>query len=188
MLSCIRLPLSFDPSPLRADVEALPPEDWIPHFNTSYYTGDWSGVALRAAHGASRQIYPDPNPDGTWADTEILGRCPALAAAIAAFECEKTSVRLLRLGPGASVREHTDYNLGYDDGEVRFHVPVLTNPDTMFELEGRPIEMRPGETWYLDFNLKHRVANGGATPRVHLVVDCVVNGWVTGTLEAGEPG
>ena len=45
MLSRIRLPLLFDPAPLQADVAALPADDWVPHFNTSYYEGDWSGVA-----------------------------------------------------------------------------------------------------------------------------------------------
>jgi quercetin dioxygenase-like cupin family protein len=187
MLSCIRLPLRFDPAPLQRNVSALPPEDWIPHFNTSYYEGDWSGVALRSVGGVARQLYPDPNPEGVYEDTEILTYCPEIADAVAAFECEQLSVRLLRLGPGASVREHTDYNLGYEDGEVRFHVPVFTNPDTVFELEGRAIEMLPGESWYVDFNLRHRVANEGSEPRVHLVVDCVVNDWVTRTLEAGEP-
>jgi hypothetical protein len=159
----------------------------MPHFNTSYYTGDWSGVALRSVGGGALQLYPDPNPSGTWQDTEILGRCPALTAAVDAFECEKLSARLLRLGPGASVREHTDYNLGYEDGEVRFHVPILTNPDTVFELEGQPVEMLPGETWYLDLNLRHRVANGGQEPRVHLVIDCVVNEWVTRMLSGPGP-
>jgi len=187
MLSCIRLQLQFDPAPLAADVAALPDGDWVPHFNTSYYEGDWSGVALRSIGGVARQIYPDPNPQGEWEDTEILGYCPALAAAVTAFECEKLSVRLLRLGPGASVREHTDYNLGYDDGEIRIHVPVLTNPQAVFELEGRPVEMLPGESWYVDFNLRHRVANLGTEPRVHLVIDCVVNEWVTRTLAAARP-
>jgi hypothetical protein len=188
MLSCIRLGLRFDPVPLQADVAALPGEDWIPHFNTSYYQGDWSGAALRSVGGAARQIYPDPNPTGSWEDTEILARCPALAAAIRSFDCEKLAVRLLRLGPGASVREHTDYNLGYEDGEVRFHVPVFTNPAAVFELEGRPVGMLPGEAWYLDLNLRHRVANDGAEPRVHLVVDCVVNDWVSEALAAGQAG
>jgi len=187
VLSCIRLPLLFDPVALQADVAALPTEDWVPHFNTSYYTGDWSGAALRSVGGIARQLYPDPNPDGVYEDTEILARCPALTRAIDAFECEKLSVRLLRLGPGAGVREHTDYNLGYDDGEVRFHVPIATNPQAVFELEGQRIEMQPGESWYVDFNLRHRVANDGAEPRIHLVIDCVVNAWVTRTLAAGEP-
>ena len=98
MLSCIRLPLRFDPAALRADVDGLSAADWIPHFNTSYYEGDWSGVALRSLGGISGQIYPDPNPTGSWEDTEILARCPALSTAVEAFHCEKLSVRLLRLG------------------------------------------------------------------------------------------
>ena len=187
MLSCIRLPLRFDPAVLRADVDGLSAADWIPHFNTSYYEGDWSGVALRSLGGISGQIYPDPNPTGSWEDTEILARSPALAHAVDAFDCEKLSVRLLRLGPGASVREHTDYHLGFDDGEVRFHVPVTTNPQAEFLLEGRPIPMQPGETWYVDFTLMHSVANHGAEPRVHLLVDCVVNDWIREILAAGEP-
>jgi Aspartyl/Asparaginyl beta-hydroxylase len=186
MLSCIRLELRFDPEPLQSEVAALPAEDWVPHFNTSYYSGEWSGAALRSVGGVARQLYPDPNPQGTWEDTPILGACPSIAAAIDAFACEKLSVRLLRLGPGASVREHTDYNLGYEDGEVRIHVPIATNDDAVFELEGRRIDMQPGESWYLDFNLRHRVANLGDEPRVHLVIDCVVNDWLTRTLEAGE--
>jgi hypothetical protein len=48
--------------------------------------------------------------------------------------------------------------------------------------------MQAGETWYLDFNLRHRVANGGPEPRVHLVLDCVVNDWVSRLLAAGDPG
>jgi quercetin dioxygenase-like cupin family protein len=189
MLSCVKLPLHFDPGPLQSDVAALPAEDWIPHFNTSYYEGEWSGAALRAVGGVARQLYPDPNPQTPYADTDILDRCPALAATIDAFECEKLSVRLLRLGPGARVREHTDYNLGYDDGEVRIHVPIATNPEAVFELEGRAIDMKPGDSWYLDLNLRHRVANEGSLPRVHLVIDCVVNDWITNALETGAaPG
>ena len=46
--------------------------------------------------------------------------------------------------------------------------------------------MLPGETWYVDFNLRHRVANNGATPRIHLVLDCVVNDWVSRMLAAAE--
>jgi hypothetical protein len=187
VLSCIRLPLEFDPAALRADVDALSADDWIPHFNTSYYTGEWSGVALRSIGGVSGKIYPDPNPTGSWEDTEILKRCAALSNSVDAFDCEKLSVRLLRLGPGASVREHTDYHLGFDDGEVRFHVPVTTNREAEFLLEGRPIPMQPGETWYVDFTLKHSVANHGAEPRVHLLVDCVVNDWIREILSAGVP-
>jgi hypothetical protein len=88
------------------------------------------------------------------------------------------SARLLRLGPGASVREHRDYRLGYEDGEVRLHIPVVTGPGAEFHLSGEPVEMAAGECWYVNVNQPHRVANSGAGSRVHLVVDHVVDGWV----------
>jgi len=40
--------------------------------------------------------------------------------------------------------------------------------------------MGPGEAWYLNFDLVHRVENNGAEERVHLVIDCVVNDWLAG--------
>ena len=42
-------------------------------------------------------------------------------------------------------REHKDLNLGYEDGEVRIHVPVRSNPGVEFVLDGREIEMEEGE-------------------------------------------
>ena len=49
-------------------------------------------------------LYPDPTAQGAFADTDVLRRCPALAAAVASLECELLAVRLLRLGPGAKHR------------------------------------------------------------------------------------
>ncbi|MDX6476073.1 MAG: hypothetical protein QOH95_1584 [Gaiellaceae bacterium] len=183
MLSAVRLPLDFDAERLEQDVRALPPGTWVPHFNTSYYEGDWSGVALRSVGGRPEQLYPDPTAEGRYADTENLAACPSLAAAVAAFLCPLQAVRLLRLGPGARVREHRDYRLGFDDGEVRIHVPITTNPDVEFVVDGASIVMAPGESWYVDFNLPHSVANAGAADRVHLVVDCVLNDWLRALIE-----
>ena len=38
--------------------------------------------------------------------------------------------------------------------------------------------MQPGECWYINANLLHRVSNKGVTDRIHLVVDCLVNDWL----------
>lgn len=186
MLSHVRLPLTFDAAELAAETATLADADWIPHFNTAYYEGDWSGVSLYSVGGAPGTLYPDPTATGSFAPTPVLGRLPRLAAAIERFECPLQAVRLLRLGPGARVREHRDYRLGYDDGEVRIHVPLTTNPGAEFLLEGEPIDMAPGEAWYVDFNRPHAVANGGDRPRVHLVVDCEVNPWLDEVLHRGE--
>ena len=188
MNSRVRLPLRYDGDALAADVRALAADEWVAHFNTSYYEGEWSGVALRSSGGAPLALYPDPSADAAWADTEALARCPALAAVLATFDCELQSVRLLALGSGACVREHRDYRLGYDDGEVRIHVPVTTSPDVEFLHDGERIDMAAGEAWYLDLNLPHAVANRGEQRRVHLVIDCVVNPWLDALLHAGANG
>ena len=75
--------------PLRADIEHAPAEDWIPHFNTSYYEGNWSGVALRSIGGVSGTIYPTRTLPAL-GGPEILARCPALAAAVDAFDCTRS--------------------------------------------------------------------------------------------------
>ena len=97
---------------------------------------------------------------------------------LAAFHCPLTSVRLLRLAARSNIREHKDYNLGFEDGEMRIHVPVLTNLDVAFFLAGERVIMQEGEAWYLDLNLAHRVENQSDTDRIHLVIDCFVNDWV----------
>jgi Aspartyl/Asparaginyl beta-hydroxylase len=185
VLSAIRLAMRFDAAALAADSAALAADDWVPHFNTAYYRGDWSGVALRSVGGEAGRLYPDPTAEGEYAPTAALERSPALAAALGRFRCSLLAARLLRLGPGARIREHTDYNLGYEDGELRVHVPVTTGPEVEFMHDGRRVEMLPGEAWYLDLNLAHSVANRGDTARVHLVVDCVVNDWLEAQLEQG---
>ena len=184
--SSARLPLTVDPAGLQADVDALEQGDWVPHFNTRYYEGDWSGAALRAVGGVADRLYPDPTAGDRFADTPILDRCPHTRAAIAAFECPLLAVRFLRLGPGSRIREHSDYNLSVDDGEIRIHMPVTTNPAVQFYLDGAPVEMSPGEVWYLDLNLPHAVVNAGSVPRVHLVVDCVVDDWLRDLVRAAS--
>jgi hypothetical protein len=178
MLKSYKLPMSFDPDRLKADLGRFEPAEWIPHFNTRYYEGDWSGIALRAVGGRAGQLYPDPTATDDFADTPLLERCPYLQEVLAAFRCPLTSVRLLRLSAGSSIREHRDYKLGFEDGEMRIHVPVETNLNVSFFLAGERVAMEEGEAWYLDLNLPHRVENHSETDRIHLVIDCVVNDWV----------
>jgi mannose-6-phosphate isomerase-like protein (cupin superfamily) len=187
-----RLPFTFDSRALQADAAGLTADDWVPHFNTAYYEGDWSGAALRAVGGAAGQLYPDPAAQAPYADTPLLARCPGAQGVLAAFPCPLLAVRFLRLGPASAIREHRDYKLGFADGEVRVHVPVTTGPDVEFRLDGEPVDMAEGEAWYLDLNLHHAVVNRGSVPRIHLVLDCVVDEWLGPVLEralaAGVPG
>jgi len=184
MLPSFRLSRTFDAARLQAELDAILSEEYVPHFNTQYYTGDWSAVPLRSVGGRARHIYPDPTAKTAFADTPLLGRCPYVGEVLRFFECPQQAVRFLRLRPGSAIRTHTDLALGFADGEVRMHIPVRTNPDVLFVLGDRRIVMGEGECWYNDFTLPHSVENRGASDRVHLVVDCVVNDWMRDLLVA----
>jgi len=184
--TALRLPFQFDPARLEEDLARINSADWQAHFNNSIYRGDWSGVALRAAPGGHMALYSDPAAD-TWADTALLEQCPAFKEVLESFACPLTSVRLLRLGPGAIIEEHRDPMLGVDYGEVRIHVVIATNPNVECRLQGRPYHWAAGECWYADFSCTHSFVNRGDTERVHMVLDCKVNDWLRGVLtQLGE--
>jgi len=176
MIPVHKLPFTFDADALKADVLLFKADEWTPHFNTQYYEGDWSGLALRSAANAHVALYPDPTATG-FEDTDSLKRCAYVPEVLNTFKCELESVRFLRLGAGARILEHRDYKLALEDGVARVHIPVVTNPKVEFFLDGTYLEMLAGEPWYLNFNLKHRVENNSTDDRVHLVIDCIVNDW-----------
>jgi hypothetical protein len=66
---------------------------------------------------------------------------------------------------------------------VRIHIPVVTNPDVDFRLNGAPLTMEAGSAWYLRLSDPHSVVNGGGADRVHLVVDATVNDWLKDLFE-----
>lgn len=186
-MTAIKLPLEFDAGTLAAEVAELGADEWVPHFNAAYYEGDWSGVSLRSVGGLTKMLFSDPSRRDEFADTPLVARFRGLAAAMGQFHCPLEAVRLLRLGPHARIREHSDIDLGLEIGEVRIHVPVTSNPDVGFYLNGQRIDMQPGEAWFLELSLPHRVENDGAGDRVHLVVDCRLNDWLGEMLKAGTP-
>ena len=93
---------------------------------------------------------------------------------IASFDAEIRGVRLLRLTPGSMLKEHTDHENTEDDGVLRVHIPVVTNPDVVFLLNGTRVVMDAGSAWYLRLRDPHSVANNGTTDRVHMLVDAMM--------------
>ncbi len=180
----IKLPLSFDADALVADLERLLREAWTAHFVPQNYAGDWSVLPLRAPAGATHPIMQITSPPDCkdWVDTQWMALCPAIQAAIAQFEAPLGAVRLMRLGPGSQILEHNDHDLSADMGAARLHIPVITNPDVDFRVNGVPVTMAPGECWYLRLADPHSVHNRGETARIHLVIDAEVNEWLADTL------
>ncbi|MDG2533204.1 aspartyl/asparaginyl beta-hydroxylase domain-containing protein [Sphingomonas sp. HITSZ_GF] len=176
----IRLPFAFDPAPLVADVAALERGDFTTHFVQQNFEGDWSALPLRAAASARHpiQMIYSPPDETAFVDTPWRARMPALSAVLRAFRCPVRSARLMRLAAGSVIKEHRDLDLDVAEGFARIHVAVVTNADVDFRLNGTRVAMAPGEAWYLRLADPHSVVNGGTTPRIHLVMDVVVDDWL----------
>src|SRR5215813_11229840 len=175
-VTCLKLPLAFDVARLQDDLAQIRPEEWTEHFNTRQYEGGWSGVALRTTVGARVPLFADPTRTA-FEDLPVLERCPYIRELLSTFHAPLQMVRLLKLSAGSNILEHRDFGLRYEDGEVRVHIPIQTNPEVEFVVAGQQIVMGEGECWYIDFNLPHRIHNRGVSDRVHLVIDCKLSPW-----------
>src|SRR6185312_14737748 len=152
------------------------------------------------AHSIMARVGPsdwrDTLPDGTydsngWRVVDIVrhGRLTDFANRIP--ECKKlvdffqTRVEMLvfySMLPGASIHPHRDMSGTYELGRIRFHVPLVTNPDVDFFVGGRKILMQEGQLWGLNTSYTHAVKNRGTTDRIHLVAEVDVNDWVRSLL------
>lgn len=173
----VRLPISFDPELLARDLAEISGESWINHFLTDRYSGNWDVIPLRGPAGVQHPILMIVTTSATTAfeNAPALAHCPYLDKVIQSFDAEVRGARLLRLAPGSVLKEHTDHEDTAKDGILRIHIPVVTNPDVVFLLNGTRILMEAGSAWYLRLRERHSVTNGGSTDRVHLLVDLVMN-------------
>ena len=187
MITHLQLPLHFDPQLLKADLARIQPQEWTPHYNERDYGGDWRGVALRSLTGDWRHLHAKEAGSHAYADTDVLFRCSYFQEVLSAFACPLKSVRLLRLAPGSVIREHTDPALGFEDGEVRIHVPIQTNSGVEFCLADERLQFAEGNCYYVNVSLPHRVSNRGREERIHLVIDADVNDWVGTFFHKGRP-
>jgi Aspartyl/Asparaginyl beta-hydroxylase len=190
--SSVALTIRFDVGPLLDDLQRLQRIDWARQRvygtaeNADDGTGGWTVLPLRAP--AADPDRTDPGgPGETYVFNGQLARSPAIANLLNSFPCELRSARLMALAPGASVEAHTDTFFGLPYGQVRLHVPLLTNPGATMDLNGVRTHWERGYVWYGDFGLPHAVANDGPSVRVHLVVDCLVNPALRALFPHAEP-
>jgi Aspartyl/Asparaginyl beta-hydroxylase len=184
----LKLGLDFEPARLSQDLSSAVSWGWRAHFNRQDYDGGWDVIPLRAPDDARHPIQMiSPNPMAkAYVDTPVLERCLYFREVLAAFACPLRSARLMRLAPGAVIKEHTDDFLDVEDGAIRLHIPVVTNDAVDFRLNRIRVAMAPGTVWYLRLSDPHSIANGGASDRVHLLIDMLLNKWLVGLLEEAE--
>lgn len=179
IIKYLKLPFVFDARLMQQEVDALSAMPWLPHYQVKQYAGEWSAIPLRSIGGKTDDIIISPNDDAAYQDTIYLDNSPYLKQVLQTFQCPLQAVRLLKLNAGSIIKEHRDAELNFERGEIRLHVPVRTHPDVECILDKERLTMQEGECWYMNVNLLHAIKNNSPVNRVHLVIDALVNDWVT---------
>ncbi len=186
MIKYLQLPFYFDVEKMQQETRLLGDEYWKLHFQVKHYDGEWSAIPLRSINGETGNGFISPVEEDVYADTVLLNACPYLKEVLHTFQCPLLSVRLLKLTAGTQIHEHKDADLCYEEGLVRFHIPVVTNKAVAFFLQREKMELQEGECWYMNLNLPHALHNKSSSDRIHLVIDARVNDWVTAFFSSAE--
>ena len=132
-------------------------------------------------------------PDGSWTDwmdTAAMNASPYFQSIVNTFKehTKVTLVRILRLAPNSTVKEHTDPTLGLEieQSVIRLTIPILNNDQVTFYLNNTTVPMKPGECWYLRLTDPHRVSNAGTEERINLTIDMIPNDWIRKIIADSE--
>uniref|UniRef100_UPI0025D9C42A aspartyl/asparaginyl beta-hydroxylase domain-containing protein n=1 Tax=uncultured Mucilaginibacter sp. TaxID=797541 RepID=UPI0025D9C42A len=186
MVRYAKLSLSFDVKGVQTEISALN-NVWQPHINKYHYSGSWTVLALRSPGGDHTNNIPElMGKHCEYGDNIYMDSFPSVKELLSTIECPLMSVRFLNLQAGGKIKEHTDNELAFEKGEARLHFPIFTNPAVEFYCEGERIFLQEGECWYLNANLPHNVSNLSDKDRIHLVVDCKVNDWLSKKINTSE--
>jgi hypothetical protein len=176
----IKLPLTFDAEKILDEIRTIGLKDFI------YY----DSVPLRAPAHVIDPSLPFPPPaddyaDGSWTDwldSKLLNHSEELLNLVDTFRTHTkvTLVRILRLAPGAVVKEHTDPTLGLEvhKSVIRLTVPIQADEGVKFFLNGALVPMKPGECWYMRLTDPHQVINESSKERINISIDMIPNDWV----------
>jgi hypothetical protein len=118
---------------------------------------------------------------------------PVLAQATAAFGYQRGAfprVMLARMAPGGVIHPHRDQNPAAK-WPHKVHVPLVTNEAVTFFVDGTGYHLPVGQAVEVNNMGLHAVANGGDSPRIHLIFEYYdLNqpepAWLAGLLPKAE--
>lgn len=159
----VKLPFMYDTSIMKAEYDSMGLHPFI------YY----SSIMLRLPHERKPEDPPTNHP-------YINGVIEAFNA-----HTSVTLARLLRLEPGAVVKEHCDPMLGLEipNSVIRLTIPICGQDGVTFYLNDEPIPMKSGECWYMKLSDQHRIVHAGTTERVNLTIDVKPNKWMRDIIQ-----
>ena len=148
------------------------------------YTPDWSFIT-KPEEMSKKWKAENKDVEFKLQDTELRKMFPEVEDLLRWLPGKPHRIRFMNLSPGGGeLQRHTDQvdpDAGVNDYKLmRFHFPIVTNEDVMFNqwnwhAELVEAHMKVGECWYLDFRKPHRAINAGTEMRTHLVVDVEAN-------------
>lgn len=105
---------------------------------------------------------------------EDLKKIESLIRSSLCEEGDFMSAILINLPAGKSIRRHIDANpIGERFNRChRIHIPIISNDQCFFEIDGDVKNMKEGEVWEIsNVRCPHSVQNKGVSDRIHLLID-----------------
>lgn len=170
-MNALKLPFEFDTDIIKKELAQFSTKDYQDIYNPSVEL-----ETLWLKHFIEPILGPDNLP--VFLPNDALKKCPYLLSIFEMFQCQVETFRIHTLDPGASIQKHRDTGYSFEQGQVRLHIPVQTNDKVEILVDDEAIPMKAGECWYCNFNIEHEVRNNSNKPRVHIILDCIVNDWL----------
>lgn len=86
-------------------------------------------------------------------------------------------VMFSNLKSNCKIYKHNDSN-EYLDIARRHHIPIFTNNNVFFNIEGGSLNMLEGECWEINNMKEHEVINNSNQDRIHLMIDIIPNEYI----------
>jgi aspartyl/asparaginyl beta-hydroxylase len=155
-------------------------EGWSRVYSEYHSGGWWTLSLLNKTSKPGDATIEDCVP----VETSLLARMPVTRAFLRNLGLKYMWVRLAKLEPDAFMWEHRDYQELADVERFRLHVPIITNSQSMTIINYSKIHLDAGYIWKLNPIYRHAAGNFGSEPRVHLLIDCYVNGVLRNLLNS----
>lgn len=179
---CKKLQEGLDISALREAVLSTTEKEW----NENQFRQERFEVArdvesiLFKMNGSDLLVGDNASKTEVWEDTwnkwkDLVN--PVINQAIRGYKGKEIAFvnkcMIARLRPNKKIEKHIDAALSFNCSH-RIHVPLFTNPDVEFIVDGERVIMDEGNAYEISNKDEHSVVNKGSTPRIHLLFDIYI--------------
>ena len=157
-------------------------EIWARVYNEYHSGGWWTLSLLNNTSNPSDALIEDCAP----VETSLLKKMPVTRAFLKGLGLKYMWVRLAKLEPNSFMWEHRDYQELENVQRFRLHVPIITNRQSMLIINFSKIHLEKGYIWKLNPIHRHAVGNFGSEARIHILIDCYVDGALENLLKSEQ--